>query len=81
MRVGIAIMATLALAQTAAAEDQKKTTNKDPNRIICEKQEVVGSRVATKRVCMTAAEWEVRRREDREALEKGQASARGPNGS
>jgi len=41
----------------------------------------VGSRLATKRVCMTAAEWEIRRREDREAVEKAQVNRRGPDGS
>ena len=30
---------------------------------------------------MTAAEWEIRRREDREAIEKAQVNTRGPNGS
>jgi hypothetical protein len=30
---------------------------------------------------MTAAEWEMRRREDREAVEKAQVNTRGPNGS
>ena len=49
--------------------------------MICEKQAVSGSRLAIKRVCMTAAEWEVRKREDRQAIEKGQMQAKGPDGS
>ena len=83
MRVAIGIIAALTLvpAAAAAAADEKKTEAKDPNRIICEKQSVVGSRLATKRVCMTAAEWEIRRREDREAVEKAQVNRRGPDGS
>lgn len=83
MRVTIGIIAALALipAAAAGAADEKKTEAKDPNRIICEKQGVVGSRLATKRVCMTAAEWEIRRREDREAVEKAQVNRRGPDGS
>jgi hypothetical protein len=81
MRVAIAIIAALALIPAAAAAEEKKPDAKDPNRIICEKQGVVGSRLATKRVCMTAAEWEMRRREDREAVEKAQVNTRGPNGS
>lgn len=79
MRVTIAVVAALAFLPAAAwAKDDKPA--KDPNRVICEKQEVVGSRLATKRVCMTAAEWEIRRREDREAVEKAQTNRRGPDG-
>jgi len=81
MRTGIAIFAALALIPAIAAAEDKKAENKDPNRIICEKQEVLGSRVATKKVCLTAAQWAERKREDREAIEKGQKQARGPNGS
>lgn len=81
MRTAIIIFATLAMVPAIAAAEDKKSETKDPNRIICEKQEVVGSRLATKRICMTAAEWEDRKREDREAVEKGQRSAKGPSGS
>lgn len=81
MRVTIAIIGAMALIPAAAAAGEKKAEAKDPNRIICEKQEVLGSRVATKRVCMTAAEWEIRRREDREAVDKAQVNRRGPDGS
>jgi len=77
---GLALLAALGLVSTAAAEENK-TPVKDPNRVICEKQEVLGSRVATKKVCLTAAQWEERKREDREAIEKGQKQARGPNGN
>lgn len=80
MRLAIAVVAALALVPAAASAEENKPA-KDPNRIICEKQEVVGSRLATKRVCMTAAEWEIRRREDREAVEKAQTNRRGPDGS
>lgn len=78
MRVAFGIIAALALIPAAAAEENKPA--KDPNRIICEKQGEVGSRLATKRVCMTAAEWEIRKREDREALEKAQINRTSPSG-
>jgi len=81
MRVAIGIVAALALIPAAALAEEKKPEAKDPNRIICEKQGVVGSRLATRRVCMTAAEWDIRRREDREAVEKAQVNRRGPDGS
>jgi hypothetical protein len=81
MRVATVIFAALALVPAIAAAEDKKVDKNDPNRIVCEKQEVLGSRVATKKICMTAVQWEDRRREDREAVEKGQKQARGPSGS
>ena len=80
MRVATVIFAALALVPAIAAAEDKKADTKDPNRMICERQKSTESRVATKRVCMTAAEWDERRREDREAIEKGQRQARGPSG-
>jgi hypothetical protein len=80
LNCGLVILATLGLVSAAAAEE-KKVAAKDPNRIICQKQEVVGSRLATKRICLTAAEWDTRRREDREALDKAQRQPQGPSGS
>jgi hypothetical protein len=80
MRVAICIIAGLALIPAAGAAEEKSPAPKDPNRVICERQGEVGSRVATKRVCMTAAEWEIRRREDREALEKAQLNRTNPSG-
>ena len=84
MRVSLSrsllLVAAAGMFPAMAAADQTKANSKDPNRIICEKQPVVGSRLASKRVCMTAAEWEVRKLEDRQAIEKGQMQARGPSG-
>lgn len=56
-------------AQSASAAGQKA---KDPNRIICEREEVLGSRLASKKVCLTAQQWQERRREHRETLEQFQ---------
>lgn len=80
MRVAIMVLAALSSVPAIAAAETKKTDTKDPNRIICEKQEVLGSRVATKKVCMTAAQWEERRREDRDAIDKGQRQVAVPSG-
>lgn len=50
----------------------------DPNEKICENIIPVGSRLAKKRVCATRAEWEERRRLDREAVEQAQKQIGGP---
>jgi hypothetical protein len=75
------VASVIGMIPAMAAGDEKKADTKDPNRIICEKQEVVGSRLATKRVCMTAAEWADRRREDRQAIDKAQINRTSPSGS
>ena len=72
MRVTVAAIAMLGLVSASAAAAEKKSQAKDPNRMVCEKQQVVGSRLATKRVCMTAAEWDAKRLEERQAIDKTQ---------
>jgi len=64
-------------AAPAQAPDQPAATaqmkqSPDPNRPVCEKVPVIGSRLATKRVCMTQAQWLELKRHDREETEKMQ---------
>ncbi len=51
----------------------------DPNEVICEKQEVVGSRLQTRRVCRTRAEWADLRLQDQQVIDRIQIQ-RGSNG-
>jgi hypothetical protein len=53
---------------------------KDPNERVCEKISVIGSRLATRRVCATRAEWDEKRRLDKEAVDLAQKSACTPQG-
>jgi hypothetical protein len=62
-----------ALAQNTPQTSQPTAKPaKDPNEIVCERQEVVGSRLATQRVCKTRAEWAEERRLNRMDVEKAQ---------
>lgn len=70
------LSAAPALAQTQAPQPSKPSKT-DPNRIVCEKVEQIGSRLATKRICMTAAQWAEKRRMDREDLEATQQKSTG----
>lgn len=70
MRIVMIFAVSLAMAGTAHAAE--RTKNDDPNRMICEKQEVLGSRLASKRVCKTAAEWEAEKRQNRQSIDKAQ---------
>lgn len=79
------VIASLALALSplsaahSASPDATKSapnhTSGDREERICEKITPVGSRLTTKRFCGTRAEWEEKRRLDREEVEKVQ---RGP---
>ena len=68
-----------ALAQAQAPNQPAPSSKKDPNRIICEKVEEVGSRLSSKKICMTAQQWEEKRRTDREYLEDAQQRSIEPN--
>ena len=46
---------------------------RDPNRRVCVTQDEIGTRLATKRVCRTAAEWVAYRREIRDTVDRVQA--------
>ena len=59
-----------AIAAEPAAKPPEQPSN--ANEIVCEKQEVIGSRLGAKKVCMTRAQWAERRLEDRQDLEKVQ---------
>lgn len=71
-----AAAAMLTAMPAVAGDDDQAKKGKDPNQIVCEKQEVLGSRVATKKVCMTRAEWAERRQLERQEIDRAQ-TARG----
>jgi len=70
----------LAMAGTppaqAVASPADSATN--PNEKICESIVPLGSRLAKKRVCATRAEWDERRRLDREVVDQAQKLIGGP---
>lgn len=65
---GISSAAAIAQASPQAAAPGVKTP--DPNEIVCEKQEEIGSRLASHRVCKTRAEWAEERRLNRMDIDK-----------
>lgn len=68
------VLAGLALpsAAIAAGDPPPGKPPRDPNEVVCEKQEVLGSRLNTKRVCMTRAQWQEQRMQDRMDLDRSQ---------
>jgi hypothetical protein len=62
-------------AQTQAATAPVATNQKAvdrANEVVCERQEITGSRLGTRRVCMTRAQWADLRLQDRQEIEKAQ---------
>ena len=55
-------------ASTAAATSAAKPKEK----LICKTEEVVGSRLATRRTCLTALQWADRKLEDQQFVGKAQ---------
>ena len=60
----IFIAAGVAVAMPAAAQTtvqpqpvQAPTAKSDVDKLICKKQEEIGSRLGAKKVCMTVAQW------------------------
>jgi hypothetical protein len=75
------LIAALSLIGSPAptfAQAPANGTAGDPNEKICENIIPVGSRLARKRVCATRAEWDERRRLDRQAVEQAQKQIGGP---
>ena len=61
------------LAQTAQAPYNPAAKKAlDPNEVVCEKQEILGSRLATKKVCMTRSQWADLKSQDRQEIERVQ---------
>lgn len=67
------IFAALVAAPLVPAQaGQGKSAARDPNEKVCQVITPVGSRLATKKICATRAEWEDKKRQDREATERAQ---------
>jgi len=65
---GLALLASPALAQKA----KEDTTRNQEERVICQKEENIHSRLAAKKICLTAKEWKERAALNREETERVQ---------
>lgn len=74
LALGAAAAIVSAVPAMAQKDDKSASKERDPNQVVCEKVEVLGSRVSTKRVCMTRSEWAERRRTERMEIERAQVN-------
>ena len=77
MRLGMAFaLLTACGAATVSApplaDQPSSRPGEDPNEQICERQTILGTRVTTRRVCGTRAEWDEKRRLDKDAIDRAQ---------
>lgn len=68
---GPALAQAQSQTQTASGSSQQQP-RANPDEIICYKQEVTGSRLGTKRVCKTRAEWADFQLQERQTIENYQ---------
>jgi hypothetical protein len=59
--LALMIVAVPAIAGSASSPATADAKAKDPKRKICEAVEETGSRLSSKRICMTAEQWEAQR--------------------
>ena len=71
-KLSFTLAAALLIGSLALAEEPRAKKALDPNEKVCEKITIVGSRLATRKVCATRAEWADYKRQDRDALDKAQ---------
>lgn len=66
------VMSSMVSGAAFAEGSQQQTNKKDPNEIVCERQEEIGSRLSSVRVCKTRAQWAEDRRLTRQEIEQVQ---------
>jgi hypothetical protein len=59
-------------ATTATATGVKAKPKSDPNKIVCETVETLGTRLGGHRECKTRAQWAEERRINRETIDRSQ---------
>ena len=72
--------AAMAIFLAAQASAQVTTINSnnplpkgnDANRLVCEREETTGTRLGARTVCLTVLQWEEKRTEHRQTLERVQ---------
>lgn len=82
IRLIVTVSIALASAPAVAEAPEQKSAelnSKAAERVICKRIEEIGSRLAKKRICMTAEQWEEQRRADRETVELIQQKSQQPD--
>lgn len=77
----VAFLSAPVFAQSAPNETIVVVTDKNElDRIVCEREEQIGSRLGARKVCKTVREWQEQRRVQREEVERVQQQNSGMSG-
>lgn len=82
IRLLVTVSVAVASASAVAAVPEQESPDlksKAAERVICRSVEEIGSRLAKKRICLTAQQWEEQKRSDRDTVEQMQQKAQQPN--
>ncbi|HWI77392.1 MAG TPA: hypothetical protein VNS53_09970 [Sphingomicrobium sp.] len=71
------LIASAAQAQVSYVSNNLPAKKGDPNRIVCEQEEAIGTRLGGKRICMTVEQWNEKHNEHREFTERIQSGTWG----
>jgi hypothetical protein len=75
LAIVVALTASAGVAQQPAAPAAgDPSAPHDPNEMICQRVQMLGSRLNAARVCMTRLQWEQRRQADRRDAERAQTN-------
>ena len=72
--VSVALAVAVSFSTAAFADEGEKKDGKDPDRMICRSEPQIGSRLAKKKVCMTAQQWQEQRRLSRMEIDRTQSN-------
>ena len=75
--LALMIVAAPAIAGSGSSPAAADAKAKDPKRTICEAVEETGSRLSSKRICMTAEQWEAQKLGFRAKKSSGASSPEG----
>lgn len=77
LAVSLSMLATAATAQgvTSIRSDAPAALKGEPDRIVCQKEEQIGTRLGARKVCLTVAEWNERERLHRQQIDRMQAGS------
>jgi hypothetical protein len=68
------LVAARATAQvTPYHSSEAPAANRNPDKLVCKKEEQIGSRLGAKKVCLTVREWEARAKDGRDQTERVQS--------
>jgi hypothetical protein len=77
--VGAAWVSAAMLGSAAPAASAEPAKKSDADKVICRTMDELGSRLASKRVCLTRNQWRQQGEMQRQNLDKAQRSRTGPD--